>query len=247
MSEPLGPVLILGARSDIGRAMAHAYGAAGRPLMLAARNAATLEGDARDLRLRHNVPVSVHEFDVLATGEHSAFANALGMLPETVVCVAGLMTPQWQAERDFAAADLMMRTNYVGPASILGEFANRMEARGRGTIIGISSVAGERGRASNYIYGSAKAGFTAFLSGLRNRLSRKGIRVITVKPGFVYTRMTEGMKLPGVLTAQPAEVAAAILRAERRGCEIVFTRPIWRFICTAIVLLPEPVFKRTRL
>lgn len=247
MSSGAGPVLILGARSDIGRALARAYGAAGRPLMLAARNAATLEADARDLRLRCNVPVSVHEFDVLATAGHPAFADSLGELPETVVCVAGLLTPQWQAERDFAAADLMMRTNYVGPASILGEFANRMEERGLGSIIGISSVAGERGRASNYVYGSAKAGFTAFLSGLRNRLSRTGVRVITVKPGFVHTRMTEGMKLPGLLTAEPSEVAAAILRAERRGREVVYIRPIWRFICTAIVLLPEPVFKRTRL
>jgi hypothetical protein len=242
-----GPVLILGARSDIGRALARAYGAAGRPLMLAARQAASLETDARDLRLRCNVPVSLHEFDVLATDDHPAFLDRLGALPETVVCVAGLMTPQWMAERDFAAAELMMRTNYVGPASILGEIANRMQARGHGTIVGISSMAGERGRASNYVYGSAKAGFTAFLSGLRNRLARTRVRVITVKPGFVHTRMTEGMKLPGALTAEPAEVANAILRAERRGQDVVYTRPIWRLIKTVIALMPEPVFKRTRL
>src|ERR1700709_2942426 len=100
-----------------------------------------------------------------------------------------------------------MRTNYEGPALILGMFAERFLKRGAGSIIGISSVAGDRGRGSNYIYGSAKAGFSAFLSGLRNRLASKGVHVITVKPGFVDTKMTEGMNLPSLLTAQPEEVA----------------------------------------
>lgn len=244
---PPGTVLILGARSDIGRALARAFGLAGHRLMLAARHAESLEADAKDLRLRCKVPVSLHEFDVLVIEGHAGFFESLDTLPDTVICVAGLMTAQSEAERDFGAAQLMMRTNYLGPSSILGEAANRMEARGHGTIIGISSVAGERGRASNYIYGSAKAGFTAFLSGLRNRLARKGVHVITVKPGFVNTRMTEGMKLPAALTAQPAEVAAAILRAAQRRTNVVYTRPIWRLIRTVITMLPEPVFKRTRL
>jgi short-subunit dehydrogenase len=246
-AKPPGTVLILGARSDIGRALARAFGMAGHRLMLAARHAGTLEADAQDLRLRCKVPVSVHEFDVLATEQHAPFLDSLEAAPDTVICVAGLMTAQDEAERDFGAAELMMRTNYLGPASILGEAANRMEARGNGTIIGISSVAGERGRASNYIYGSSKAGLTAFLSGLRNRLARKGVHVITIKPGFVATRMTEGMKLPAALTAQPAEVAAAILRAAQRGKDVVYTRPIWRLILWVISMLPEPVFKRTRL
>ncbi len=90
-----------------------------------------------------------------------------------------------------------MRSNYEGPALILGLFAERMAGQGRGTLVGVSSVAGDRGRATNYVYGSAKAGFTAFLSGLRNRLARQGVHVVTVKPGFVATRMTEGMDLPG--------------------------------------------------
>ena len=120
------------------------------------------------------------------------------------------MTPQAEAETDPAAAGRMMRANYLGPALLLGRVAARMATRGRGTIVGISSVAGDRGRASNYVYGSAKAGFTAFLSGLRARMARDGVRVITVKPGFVRTRMTEGMKLPGALTAEPEEVARAV-------------------------------------
>jgi short-subunit dehydrogenase len=122
-----------------------------------------------------------------------------------------------------------------------------MERRGSGTIIGISSVAGERGRASNYVYGAAKAGFTAFLSGLRNRLAAKGVRVITVKPGFVATRMTEGMKLPPRLTAQPEEVAAAILAATSRRFDVTYVRPIWWLIMAIIRLIPEPVFKKLKL
>jgi hypothetical protein len=247
MSERRGPVLIVGARSDMARAIARAYAAAGRPLQLAARNAQSLEADAQDLRLRFSIAVTAHELDVTATGAHKAFLDGLDALPETVVCVAGLMTPQPEAEGDVAAAEAMMRTNYIGPALLLGEIAGRMERRGSGAIIGISSVAGDRGRASNYVYGSAKAGFTALLSGLRNRLARKGVRVITVKPGFVRTRMTEGMKLPGALTAEPAEVAAAVLRAERRGRDVVYVRRAWRLIMTIIGLLPEFVFKRTRL
>jgi len=99
-----------------------------------------------------------------------------------------------------------------------------MEARGHGMIIGISSVAGDRGRASNYLYGSAKAGFSAFLSGLRNRLARKGVHVMTVKPGFVDTRMTAGMKLPGPLTASPDSVARAILdAAQARKTSSIFS------------------------
>ena len=137
-----------------------------------------------------------------------------------------------------------MRSNYIGPAAILGEAANRMVARGTGVIVGISSVAGERGRARNYVYGSAKAGFTAFLSGLRNRLHGIGVRVITVLPGYVATRMTESMLTPSLLTAQPDEVAAAVLAVERQSRDVVYVRPIWRLVMAVIRAIPEPMFKR---
>jgi hypothetical protein len=113
-------------------------------------------------------------------------------------------------------------------------------------IVGISSVAGDRGRGSNYVYGAAKAGFTAFLSGLRNRLSPLGVRVVTVKPGFVRTRMTEGMKLPPVLTAEADEVGRAIFKAERGG-DVLYVRPVWRGVMAIIRAIPEPVFKRLKL
>ena len=111
-------------------------------------------------------------------------------------------------------------------------------------LVGISSVAGDRGRASNYIYGSAKAGFSAFLSGLRNRLAASGVHVVTVKPGYVRTRMTAGMDLPAPLTAKPAEVADAVVQAVRRRHDVVYVRSIWRWIMLAVRAIPERAFKR---
>ncbi len=242
-----GAVLILGARSDIARACAQRLARAGHPLMLAARDAATLAGDAEDLKLRHGVAVTCHDFDALATGDHAAFLDALPELPEIALCAVGLMGDQAESQRDPAAAIRVLRSNFEGPAVVLSLLAERFEARGSGTIVGISSVAGERGRASNYVYGAAKAGFTAWLSGLRNRFGRGPVRVITVLPGFVATSMTEGMDLPARLTAQPEEVAEAVYRAIRHRRDVVWVRPVWRVIMAIIRALPEPIFKKTRL
>ena len=241
------PVLVLGARSDIGRAVARRFAAAGHPVQLAARAAQDLEADKADIELRFRVPVTLHEFDALAIEGHPGFVDSLPALPEVAVCAVGLMGTQGESERDPAAAARVLRSNFEGPAAILSELANRFEARGRGTLVGISSVAGERGRATNYVYGSAKAGFTAFLSGLRNRLAKKGVHVVTVLPGFVATRMTEGMDLPQRLVAQPDEVAEAILRAVERRRDVIYVRPVWRVVMGVIRSLPEPVFKRTKL
>jgi decaprenylphospho-beta-D-erythro-pentofuranosid-2-ulose 2-reductase len=237
------PILILGARSDIGKAVAHKFASLGHPVQLAARNIDTLGADKTDLALRHDVPVTLHEFDALATDTHEAFVAGLPELPRAAICVVGLMGRQDENERDIEAAARIMRSNYEGPASILAALANRFEDRGSGTLVGISSVAGERGRATNYVYGSAKAGFTAFLSGLRNRLAKRGVHVVTVLPGFVATQMTEGMNLPSRLTAQPSEVADAIAGAVERRKDVVYVRPIWRLIMTIIRNIPERVFK----
>ncbi len=237
------PVLILGARSDIGKALAHNFAALGHPVQLAARKASSLEADKTDMELRHRVSVSLHEFDALATNSHEAFVAELPELPQIAVCAVGLMGEQAENERDVAAAARVMRSNYEGPASILALLANRFEERGSGTIVGISSVAGDRGRATNYVYGSAKAGFTAFLSGLRNRLAKRGVHVVTVVPGFVATQMTKGMDLPAKLTAEPNEVADAIARAVERKKDAIYVRPIWRLIMLIIRNIPERIFK----
>jgi len=241
------PVLVIGATSDIARAIARAYAKTGRTLILAARSPEALDRDAEDLRLRGAASVTVIGFDILDQAAHPRVLDALGEAQATIVCVVGLLGDQQAAERDSDAAELIMRTNYLAPALFLDAAADRLLRAGGGTIIGISSVAGDRGRASNYLYGSAKAGFSAFLSGLRNRLSRSAVHVVTIKPGFVDTRMTEGMKLPPLLTAQPSEIATAVLTAEQRRRDIVYARPIWRLIMIVICAIPERLFKRMRL
>jgi hypothetical protein len=240
------PVLILGAHSDIGQALARAYARQGRPLLLAARAPGRLEADAADLKLRYNTAVTLLPFDVLDRPAHRPFLDGLAPFPATVVSVLGFMGDQAVSEQDAEAAHLVMETNYTAPALFLGEVANRLLGSG-GTIVGISSVAGDRGRATNYVYGSAKAGFTAFLSGLRNRLAKTNVHVITVKPGFVDTRMTAGMKLPPLLTAQPEEVADAIVAAEAKHRDVIYVRSIWRIVMTVISLIPERIFKMLRL
>ena len=240
--------LILGATSDIARACARRLAAEGHAVvMLAGRDPAALAADAADLAIRHQGRISTHALDVLEPEGFAAFLAGLPVLPDVVICAVGLLGVQAESQADPAVALRVMRTNYEGPALLLGMIAERMADRGSGTIVGISSVAGERGRASNYVYGSAKAGFTAFLSGLRNRLQGTGVRVVTVLPGFVATRMTAGMPLNPRLTAQPDEVAAAISRALARGRDVVWVRPVWRLIMAVIRALPEAVFKRTRL
>lgn len=240
------PVLILGATSDMARAIARAFAAKGHPIQLAARNTARLQDDAADLRTRYGVEVTTHRFDALATETHADFVARLP-LPAIAVCAVGLMGDQQASAADPLSASLVLRSNFEGPASILAELANAMEARGSGVLVGISSVAGDRGRASNYVYGAAKAGFTAYLSGLRNRLASKGVHVVTVLPGFVRTAMTEGMPLPARLTAEPEEVGQAILRAVARRRNILYVRPIWRLVMAVIRNIPEPVFKKTSL
>jgi short-subunit dehydrogenase len=237
------PVLVLGARSAIGKAIAHKFASIGHPVQLAARDVSTLEDDRTDIHLRYDVPVTAHEFDALALETHADFVARLPDLPGIAVCAVGLMGTQEDSEREPAQAATVMRSNYEGPASILGVIANRFEERGSGTIVGISSVAGDRGRATNYVYGSAKAGFTAFLSGLRNRLAKKGVHVVTVLPGFVNTPMTEGMDLPAKLTAQPEEVAEAIARAVGKKRDVIYVRPVWRLIMLIIRNIPERIFK----
>lgn len=242
-----GPVLILGAASDMARAIAHAFAAQGYDVQLAARNTARLSADKADLETRYSVAVSLHEVDALDLDSHAAFVAALPALPEIAVSAVGAMGTQDTNAADPIAGAMVMRANFEGPASLLAHLAKAMEARGSGTLIGISSVAGLRGRASNYVYGSAKAGFTAFLSGLRNRLAKKGVHVMTVLPGFVDTAMTRDLDLPARLTAAPQEVADAIISGLSKGRNVIYVRRIWWLILAIIRAIPEPIFKKTKI
>lgn len=239
-------LLVIGATSDIAKATALVFAREGWDVILSGRDATALKADAADIALRSHQrgSISARVLDILEPATFAPFLDSLDILPDVVVCAVGLLGDQARAEVDPDHAELIMRTNYEGPALLLGHIAHRFVARGSGTIIGISSVAGDRGRASNYVYGSAKAGFSAFLSGLRNRCFKAGVHVMTVKPGFVRTRMTQDMDLPKPVTAEPQEVAARIYRATMAGSNVVFSQPVWRAIMTVITAIPEPVFKR---
>jgi NAD(P)-dependent dehydrogenase (short-subunit alcohol dehydrogenase family) len=185
-------------------------------------------------------------FDV-TDGAPDTFFERLGERPGTVVMVAGILGDQAQSAAEDNAAATVIETNYAGPARYLLAAARAMAGVRDGCIIGISSVAGERGRGSNFVYGSAKAGLTAFLSGLRNAHVKTGLHVITVKPGFVATRMTADMTLPPLLTARPDDVARAILRAHEQRRDVIYVRRRWQPVMAIIRAIPERVFKRLSL
>lgn len=240
------PVLVLGARSDIARALAHVLAARGHPMQLAARNASTLEADAADLTVRYQVKVTTHEFDATCTDSFAGFMSNLPEMPRIVISAVGLVGDQEANAADSALAAKVIATNFTGPALFLEEAARRLDALdGPAALIGISSVAGDRGRARNYVYGAAKAGFTAYLSGLRQKYSRSRLLVMTVRPGFVATAMTEGMDLPARLTATPEALAARIIKSLDQG-RPVHIDPLWRLIMGIITFLPERVFMRLR-
>jgi short-subunit dehydrogenase len=216
-------------------------------VQLASRNVNQLTSMQSDLQIRYQVNCSAHPFDALDFDSHENFFNQLPVKPDVSICVFGYLGENETARKNWQQAAAIIHTNYTGAVSILNVIGNYYESVKNGVIVGISSVAGERGRQSNYIYGSAKAGFTAYLSGLRNRLQKENVHVLTVLPGFVYTRMTENLKLPKPLTAQPEEVGVAVYNGVGKKRNVVYVRWMWRWIMLIIKLVPEPIFKKMKL
>ncbi len=247
MTQTRPTALILAVSSDIGRAIARRYAEAGFALIVTARDPERLAAEQADLSARFSVPVRGALLDIEKLEDHERLLATLEPAPDVTVCAIGLMPPQQQAERDPALAARVMFVNYIGPALLLERIAQACEARGSGSIVGISSVAGERGRASNYLYGSAKAGFTAWLSGLRNRLHGSGVHVLTVIPGYVRTRLLEGLDPPRLLVASPEALADAVFHAQARCRNVLWFKRVWRLIMGLIRALPEALFKRTSL
>ncbi len=240
----MSTVLIIGAKSDIAKAIAREYAQNGYDLCLAARNIEEVSSLKSDIEIRSGQKVELKEFDITDFAAHENFYHSLESKPLGVIVVAGYMAEQKECENDFAKTLNTINVNYTGAVSILNIVANDMEKEQRGFIIGISSVAGDRGRKSNYIYGSSKAAFSAYLSGLRNRLFGSGVHVLTVKPGFVATKMTEGLDLPAKLTAQPQDVARDIYQAQQKGKNVLYTKWIWQYVMLIIKHIPEFIFKK---
>jgi len=240
-------VLLLGAASDMAVAIARKMASKGFTVQLAARNAQRLQALCSDIEVRYQVSCSLHEFDAIDFGSHSNFFNSLSQKPDVTICVFGYLGENESARVNWSEAEKIIHSNYTGAVSILNIVSNYYSEQKKGTIVGISSVAGERGRQSNYIYGSAKAGFTAYLSGLRNRMFREGVHVVSVQPGFVYTRMTESIKLPPLLTAKPEQVAETVYAAIQNKKNTVYVKWFWRWIMLIIKCIPEFMFKKMKL
>ncbi|QSZ40921.1 SDR family oxidoreductase [Sulfurimonas aquatica] len=237
-------ILIVGAKSDIAKEVARVYAQNGYDLYLAARNSKELEDFANDLKVRSNNQVELLELDITAFNTHETFYNSLKERPLGVVVVSGYMNEQHLVEKDWNESLNTINVNYTGAVSLLNIVANDFENERNGFIVGVSSVAGDRGRKANYIYGSAKAAFSTYLSGLRNRLYESSVHVLTVKPGFVATKMTENLDLPEKLTAQSIDVAEDIFKAQQAGKNILYTKWIWQYVMLIIKHIPEFIFKK---
>jgi decaprenylphospho-beta-D-erythro-pentofuranosid-2-ulose 2-reductase len=237
-------VLIIGAKSDIAKACARIYAENGYNLYLAGRDINVLNDFANDLRIRSNVKVVLKEFNIIDFGTHTQFYDDLDDKPLGTIVVSGYMAEQSEAEQDWEIALNTINVNFTGAVSILNIISNDYEIRKEGFIIGVSSVAGDRGRKANYIYGSSKSAFSTYLSGLRNRLHKCGVDVLTVKPGFVTTKMTKGMELPPKLTVSPEIVAIDIFNAQQKGKDILYTKWVWKYIMLILKHIPEFIFKK---
>lgn len=244
----MSTVLILGSNSDVGQATAYRFANEGFAIILASRNLDDYQKRlASDISIRHNVATHLTFFDALKTDEHFQLYQSLPEKPTVVISVFGYLGNHEKAINDFSESSLIFNSNFMGNVSILSIIANEMEKLKRGTIICLSSVAGDRGRKSNYFYGSAKAALTAFLSGLRGRLLASNVQVITIIPGFIKTKMVDGLTTPKPVTATPEKVADTIWMAYTKKKNVVYVLPIWRLIMFVIKNIPEFIFKKMNL
>jgi len=243
-------ILIIGATSAIAEAAARIFATRGDALFLIARNAEHLRAVVADLNIRGAARADSATLDLTDFAAHDAVIEKaerdLGGI-DIALIAHGTLSDQAQCEQ---SVDVMRREfdiNALSTLALLTALANRMEARRSGTLAVISSVAGDRGRQSNYVYGAAKAAVSTFLGGLRQRLAKSGVTVLTIKPGFVDTPMTAAIANKGALWAQPDRVAAGIVQAIDRGRNIVYLPWFWRWIMLVIRHIPEPLFKRMKL
>ncbi len=251
MQDGLGTVqriVALGASSDIARStLDRLVGPRTEVVVLAARDPEGLKPLADELLARGADRVERLAFDALSPERHEtlvqdAFERAAGDV-DVVLVTFGVLGDQSVAEHDAAAAVAITRVNFVGAVSVLVPVSNRLRAQGHGTIVALSSVAGERARRSNFVYGSSKAGLDAFLQGLGDELVGTGVRVMIVRPGFVHSRMTEGMD-PAPLAVTPDDVADAIVAGLKANREIVWVPAPLRYVMSVLRHLPRPVFRR---
>lgn len=240
-------VLIIGATSAIASACARIWAEAGSQLFLVGRNAEKLKQCAADLTARGATAVNLYCMDATDFAAHGAMLESCTstMRQIDIALIAhGTLPDQKACEQDVDIALAELANNSTSVIALLTHLANKFESQRCGTLAVISSVAGDRGRPSNYLYGTAKAAVTTFCEGLRARMFKVGVHVITIKPGFVDTPMTRGMALPTILLVKPERVANLIVDGIECKKNIIYVPGFWRFILLVIKCLPTVVFKR---
>lgn len=245
LGEPQS-VLVLGGTSEIALATVRALpGRRLRRVVLAGRPSSGLDAAAADLSAAGIAGVVTEAFDATDTASHGAIIDGIfsGGDVDLVILAFGLLGDQMEAEADPNLAVMVATTNYTGAVSVGLHVARRLRAQGHGVLVVLSSVAGQRGRRSNYVYGSTKAGLDAFAQGLGDALHGSGASVLVVRPGFVRTRMTEGMA-EAPMTVGPEDVATTIVTALRKGRETVYAPGPLRFVMAGLKSLPRPVFRK---
>jgi short-subunit dehydrogenase len=243
-------VLIVGATSAIAQEVARIYAQRGDYVFLVGRDGAKVDAVAEDLKVRGCPNVGAYIMDANDFSAHAPMLDAAEAALNglnTVLIAHGTLSDQEACQQSVDLTMAEIRTNALSAIALLTEIANRFERQGKGTIAVISSVAGDRGRQSNYVYGSAKAMVTAFLSGLNQRLYKSGVDVVTIKPGFVDTPMTQGLDLPQLLVASPQAVAKRIFNAMERGAVSVYVPGFWALIMLAIIHIPNVLFRKLKL
>lgn len=242
-------ILVLGATSGIAEATCRVWATQGASLFLVARNADKLAAVAADLRARGAAFVDTAVADLDDTEQHAALlSHAVNSLQglDVAYLAHGVLGDQSRAEQDFNTAAHILHTNLMAPVSLVTWLANYFVQRRSGVIAVLSSVAGDRGRKSNYVYGSSKAGLSAFLAGLRNRIDREGVTVLTIKPGPTKTAMTAGMK-GSEKFADVNAVAKSIVKAIDNRQDNLYVPFQWQPIMFVIRHIPERVFKKLNL
>ena len=241
-------MIILGSTSEVAQAFVEKALAAGEKfpkIYLVTSSRETTERFAQHIDVKFLQPSEIIELDLTQEINYSVFENVDSDLLFCATGYLGLGTED--GLYDDKKTEKIIDINYAKLVPVINYFAKKMESKRSGNIIALSSVAGDRGRQSNFIYGSAKAAFTAYLSGLRNYLFSKKVHVMTVKPGFMETKMTEGLPLNPKLTATPKQAAECIYKAYKKQKNIVYVLPIWRLIMLIIIHIPEFIFKKLKL
>ena len=241
----MNTVIILGAKSDMAKMASKEFAKNGFDLLMVGRDVKSeLNEFGQSIAKEFGQKVSLYDLNILDKDSTDLFLSTFKTIPDGIISFIGLLGNQKKAIKEPNYAETIFRSNFNAIVPIIDFFANQFEEQKDGFIIGVSSVAGVRAKKRNYYYGSAKAAFTAYLSGLRNRLDRSNVQIMTVLPGYVETKMTKGMDLPTWLTVSPEYIGRKIFKAYQKKKDVIYVPGIWKIIMCTILFIPERIFKK---